>query len=263
MSAAKVAELYLQIRFIWKDFVTMFQNFIIEQLPGFLAYQTHGEQINQKVLHWYTGIEKMNEVLSAQLLEEWISIAIEDKATATSEQFSKLIQELLPSDILSLLEDIHGDASFLEDIWKERFEALNDTDVSDLIEDGCCLVCERKVRLTRHHLYPREVHKTLLKKGYNNADLLKTIDVCRLCHSTIHRFHSNDELARSYYTLDLLMDDPAFFKYAKWASAQSNHSLSTKWRAVLRRSSFVVPQAQVWQQNLGVEEPRIFLPRVD
>ena len=170
----------------------------------------------------------MNETLSAQLLEECISIAVEDKATGTSEQFSKLIQELLPVDILSLLEDIHGDSTFLEDIWKERFDTSNDIDQLDLIEDGCCLVCERKVRLTRHHLYPREVHRTLLKKGYDNADLLKTIDVCRLCHNTIHRFHTNDELARSFYSLELLMEDPAFFKYAKWASAQSNHSLSTK-----------------------------------
>ena len=170
----------------------------------------------------------MNETLSAQLLEECISIAVEDKATGTSEQFSKLIQELLPVDILSLLEDIHGDSTFLEDIWKERFDTSNDIDQLDLIEDGCCLVCERKVRLTRHHLYPREVHRTLLKKGYDNADLLKTIDVCRLCHNTIHRFYTNDELARSFYSLELLMEDPAFFKYAKWASAQSNHSLSTK-----------------------------------
>lgn len=170
----------------------------------------------------------MNEGLSAQLLEECICIAVEDKATETSGQFSKFIQELLPTDVLSVLEEIHGDSSFLEDLWRERFETSVEVDQMDLIEDGCCLVCEREIRLTRHHLYPREVHKALLKKGYDNADLLKTIDVCRLCHNTIHRFHTNDELARSFFTLDLLMADPAFYKYAKWASAQSSRSLSTK-----------------------------------
>lgn len=171
----------------------------------------------------------MNEDLSAQLLEESISIAIEDNATSSTLSFSNCIQELLPPEVLSLLEEIHGDASFLDDIWKERFEVTeNEDDDKDLLENGCCLVCERKVRLTRHHVFPREIHKTLIKKGFNSAELNNTIAVCRLCHNTIHRFYSNDELAKSYFTIELLMADPRFFKYAKWASAQSDRSCSTK-----------------------------------
>lgn len=171
----------------------------------------------------------MNEDLSAQLLEESISIAIEDKATSTSLAFSSYIQELLPPEVIILLEEIHGDASFLEDIWKERFEVTINDNENDAIENDCCLVCERKVRLTRHHVYPREIHKTLIKKGYDAFELnVNTIAICRLCHSTIHRFYTNEELAKSYYTLELLLADPRFYKYAKWASAQSDRSCSTK-----------------------------------
>lgn len=171
----------------------------------------------------------MNEYLSAQLLEESIEVAVEEKATATSQAFSQYIQELLPPEVLLVLEDIHGDASFLEEIWKERFDpALTAIDPQDQIEDGCCLVCERKTRLTRHHVFPREIHKKLMKKDYVAADLNYTIAVCRLCHSTIHRFWTNDELARSYFTLELLLADPKFHKYAKWASAQSDRSCSNR-----------------------------------
>ena len=136
---------------------------------------------------------------------------------------------LLP-EVLLVLEDIHGDTSFLVEIWKERFDnsALDLDENMDLIEDGCCLVCERKVRLTRHHLYPREIHRSLIKKGYDAADLNNTIAVCRLCHSTIHRFWSNEELAKSYHSLELLMADPKYYKYAKWASGQSASRCSTK-----------------------------------
>jgi hypothetical protein len=164
----------------------------------------------------------MNESLSAQLLEESIGVAVEDKQTVTSAIFSQYIQELLPPDVLLILEDIHGDATFLEDIWKERFDpALEKIDENDLIEKGCCLVCERRVNLTRHHLYPREVHRNLLKKGHDALELnSNTIDICRMCHSTIHRFWSNDELAKSYYTLELLLADAKYLKYAKWASGQ-------------------------------------------
>ena len=96
----------------------------------------------------------MNEYLSAQLLEESIEVAVEEKATATSQSFSQYIQELLPPEVLLVLEDIHGDASFLEEIWKERFDpALTAIDPQDQIEDGCCLVCERKPRLTRHRQF--------------------------------------------------------------------------------------------------------------
>ena len=96
------------------------------------------------------------------------------------------------------------------------------TDIEEDIEPGCCLVCERATSLTRHHVFPKETHKTLLKKGFVETELAETIAICKMCHRTIHRFFSNDLLASDYYSLELLLSDEKFFKYAKWAGKQKS-----------------------------------------
>lgn len=176
----------------------------------------------------------MKESLLSQLLEETIILAEEDEAIETVQAFTSYICDMLPVEVLQQLEDINGSSAFLEDIWYERYEDLIQAkqnkaaallakqEAGEALEEGLCLICERKVRLTRHHVFPRETHKTLLKKGYDQVELNTTIPICRMCHSTVHRFFSNDELAASYYTVELLLEDERMFKYAKWASAQSD-----------------------------------------
>ena len=116
------------------------------------------------------------------------------------------------------------DFDMKQDIWKERFEKKDslDEDNDEMIECGECLLCERNVKLTRHHLIPRETHKNMLKKGKTRDLLNKTIPVCRLCHSAIHRFFSNTELACEYNTYEKLMEDERVFRFARWASSLSN-----------------------------------------
>jgi hypothetical protein len=48
----------------------------------------------------------------------------------------------------------------------------------------------------------------------------QTVDLCRPCHSQVHRLHDNMTLAREYNTADRLLADPSIFKFAKWASQQ-------------------------------------------
>lgn len=48
----------------------------------------------------------------------------------------------------------------------------------------------------------------------------QTVDVCRPCHSHIHRVHDNMTLATRFNTADRLLADPAVHKFAKWASSQ-------------------------------------------
>jgi hypothetical protein len=174
----------------------------------------------------------MNADLTASLFEETIALAEEEGYTTTVSRFRDFVCEILPLDILQELEDITGGgATFLEDLWQERFmpdEPQEQTDCelvdqyAQELEDDCCVVCERKVRLTRHHVFPREEHKSLSKKGYDNVSLQLTIQVCRMCHSTIHRLFTNSQLASDYYSVDLLLSDERFVRYAKWASIQSN-----------------------------------------
>lgn len=127
-----------------------------------------------------------------------------------------------------------GDSAFLEDIWNEKYrkdqedeenEEFHESDeinTSSFDSNRCCQVCERQVKLTRHHLIPRQTHKAMLKKGITKETLNQTIPICRLCHSTIHRFFTHEQLALQFNTVEKLLVDKKFYKFAKWSSSLSN-----------------------------------------
>jgi hypothetical protein len=48
----------------------------------------------------------------------------------------------------------------------------------------------------------------------------RTCDICRSCHTTVHRTHDNMNLALSYNTINLLLQDKQISNYCKWASKQ-------------------------------------------
>lgn len=148
-------------------------------------------------------------------LRETLACAEESGVTSDLNSFLTFVREFIPPEYLDFLEN-ETNAS-LEDIWNENYYVVEDNDV----EDGCCLICEREMNLTRHHLIPRETHKQMAKKLGLEADQLnRTISICRMCHSTVHRFYTNKELASNHYTLELIMAEEKMQKYAKWASSQ-------------------------------------------
>jgi hypothetical protein len=71
-----------------------------------------------------------------------------------------------------------------------------------------CELCQRDwVPLTYHHLIPKSTHDRVMKRGWHDEDKLNSVAwLCRACHSFVHRLASNEELARKYYTVELLMD---------------------------------------------------------
>ena len=70
-----------------------------------------------------------------------------------------------------------------------------------------CGLCEREVQqTTRHHLVPRE-------EGGRYGD---TIDLCQPCHSSVHRFLSNRDLARQYNTVQALRGADELQGYLSW-----------------------------------------------
>lgn len=158
-----------------------------------------------------------------QLLEESCTLAKEEGATTTLEAFVSFINDMLPPEVMGGLEEINGGSYFLEDMWNERFGIVEENEE----DDGACQICERVVRRTRHHVFPRETHKNLKKRGYDTASLSTTIAICRMCHSTIHRMFTNEELSEAYYTIDLLLENEQFFKYAKWAAHLPNNRRMT------------------------------------
>ena len=74
-----------------------------------------------------------------------------------------------------------------------------------------CGLCERTVQSTsRHHLVPRE----------EGGKYGPTVDLCQPCHSSVHRFLSNRELARLYPTVEALRAAEGLQTYLNWIRRQ-------------------------------------------
>ncbi|KAG2432502.1 hypothetical protein HXX76_008847 [Chlamydomonas incerta] len=56
---------------------------------------------------------------------------------------------------------------------------------------GGCVMCGRQMPLTFHHLIPRDVHAKYKRRALTAEQLNRGIDVCRPCHSAIHRTYDN------------------------------------------------------------------------
>lgn len=83
-----------------------------------------------------------------------------------------------------------------------------------------CEICDREhLPLTYHHLIPRAVHAKVVKRGYHASwELNKVAWLCRPCHSFVHRIASNEELAKDWYSIDLLIEREDVQKWAAWVS---------------------------------------------
>ena len=91
---------------------------------------------------------------------------------------------------------------------------------------GLCQLCSREMPLTEHHLFPRETHKKLLKRGLMSpADRLQKILICRPCHNTVHRTLDNERLALDYHSLDSLLQHEAIQRWVKFAAKQKTRGL--------------------------------------
>ncbi len=81
-----------------------------------------------------------------------------------------------------------------------------------------CEICERDwIPLSYHHLIPRFVHAKAVKRGWHREEDLQNVAwLCGACHRFVHRFANHEELARRYYTVELLMQEEEVVKWADW-----------------------------------------------
>ena len=94
-----------------------------------------------------------------------------------------------------------------------------------------CALCVRELPLTFHHLIPRSTHKRKrIQKKFTIEERNKGIWVCRSCHSALHKFCTNMELAETYNSTESLLSNPAVEKYIKWAKKQKKSYIRTKKR---------------------------------
>lgn len=204
--------------------------------------------------------------IASELFEETIELAEEEDAVCDVKTFATFIVDMIPTEILDELKILAGimndeiteeeigrstssssscrvvsalDPStfrFLEDIWCERYEVkVVEDDKAEWDRETNsfeCELCERLIQTTRHHVYPKETHEWLKKRNeshYSVMELRKTIALCRMCHSAIHRFYSNRDLAIDYCSLELLLESDQVCKFAKWASSmQGRGNLRTR-----------------------------------
>jgi len=113
--------------------------------------------------------------------------------------------------------------------------------------EGECPICHRIGKLSYHHLIPRATHAAYLKKGLTpqmkglrenfakewgcSTDHVSErlflgkhgVDLCRKCHSHVHRAESEKSLAKDWNTLELLLSHPQIQKWAKYASKQKSY----------------------------------------
>jgi hypothetical protein len=92
---------------------------------------------------------------------------------------------------------------------------------------------------------PRELHKSLMKKGFTKKELNKVIDICRPCHSAIHKYvlpcfarvtllpshfcfcvyfvfriFTNKEMADEWNTLEKLLSDERVMRWINYIRKQ-------------------------------------------
>ena len=214
--------------------------------------------------------------VSAAIVEECFADAtpgtkkedgVDPMATLLAEYFEQLSGETaeeIASSVLGVAAVDQSSADENDDDDDERpgsdIDFSNDEDDDgEYIGEGECELCEREIKLTRHHLIPKTTWSKFKKKipqaveamtsgqedkarmilggtladdlpsdiveNPNNAILLrrflsKTCNICRPCHSTVHRLHTEIELAENFYTIDRLLDDQELLKFCKWASKQ-------------------------------------------
>ena len=82
---------------------------------------------------------------------------------------------------------------------------------------GCEICAREHLPLTYHHLIPRQAHDKAVKRGWHKEwELNKVAWLCRACHSFVHKVASNEELAKDFYDVELLMEREDVQRFAAW-----------------------------------------------
>jgi hypothetical protein len=147
----------------------------------------------------------------------------------TGDDIASLLPSLNPSVAESLLtygitdEDKQGTSEFLAPVLTAFLTSVSTpppTPSSTRSRVTACELCGRDwIPLTYHHLIPRFVHSKAVKRGWHREEDLQSVAwLCRACHSFVHQFASHEDLARHYYTVDLLLEQDDIVQFAKWIS---------------------------------------------
>lgn len=80
-----------------------------------------------------------------------------------------------------------------------------------------CQLCESEAATSFHHLIPRALHSNRwFKRRFTRERMSEGLNVCRLCHRTIHATIPEKTLGRHFNTRDQLLAHPELAKYVAW-----------------------------------------------
>ncbi len=89
------------------------------------------------------------------------------------------------------------------------------------LKHGMCTLCKRTTHLTFHHLIPCKLHRRKhFRKHYSKAELNLGINLCKLCHSGLHKRFDEAMLARQLNTQQLLEANQYVQKHTAWVAKQ-------------------------------------------
>ncbi|KAG6882313.1 hypothetical protein C0993_011122, partial [Termitomyces sp. T159_Od127] len=178
-----------------------------------------------------TDLDEFSSYLAA---ESWTTLP-ESIRTATYES-----RESVPSDVDDIPLD-NTSVAFTDTLISYGFASDSDDALMflrkvlvDYIADTCappptwsstrtkyCEICEREVPLTYHHLIPRSTHAKVLKKKWHPESMINSVAwLCRPCHSVVHNVTTNENLARNYFNVELLLERDDIQKWRNYASKQ-------------------------------------------
>ena len=85
-----------------------------------------------------------------------------------------------------------------------------------------CALCGSEQQISFHHLIPRSCHRNKwFKKNFDKTDMRERgVDICRRCHSFIHKKFSEKDLGRELNTLEKLRANETVSTYINWARRQ-------------------------------------------
>lgn len=165
------------------------------------------------------------KTLSFQALQEDEKLAVL-YATPLSSNVVEVVANLLPHSIEDSLVSyrmIHPPSSdiltFFAPVMNNYISAVTMRPPNPATTRArACEMCERDwITLTYHHLIPRSVHSKVLKRGWHPEHSLSNVAwICRACHSFVHRMASNEELARQYFTVELILKRDDVQRFAAW-----------------------------------------------
>ena len=85
-----------------------------------------------------------------------------------------------------------------------------------------CALCGSERSMTFHHLIPRSCHRNKwFRKNFDKTDMKERgIDICRRCHSFIHKKFSGKILGRQLNTLEKILENETIMTHVRWARKQ-------------------------------------------